>query len=96
MRFQGAAIQCESRGGHHAIEVEKGTMRRWRVRCFEVTAIEPDVLPCGGIPLLPGEWGDTVGQGDAGKMGVVEEGIERAGVRGRGVELSAKEPVAIQ
>src|ERR1035437_236827 len=55
MLFQSVAIQSEGRGSHYTIEMQEDATRAECVWHFEVTAIEPDMLPFRGVPLLPGE-----------------------------------------
>src|ERR1017187_5224886 len=71
MLLQSLAIQSESRGSHHTIEMQEDATRREFVWHFEVTAIEPDILPCSGVPFFPGERSHTVRQGDARESGII-------------------------
>ena len=58
----------------------------------EMPAVNPDLLPGCGIPILPGKLGHAVGQRDSARS----DASSKAGASGAGVEFAAEQPVLIK
>src|SRR4051794_39880117 len=65
---QGMAIDHRCGANHYSIELEKDASIPELIGRQEITAVMPNVLPSGGIPVLPGKLGNTVRQCDVRKL----------------------------
>src|SRR5690348_1499748 len=82
MLRQFVAIDYRRCGNHYVFKVKKDSVFAEFAWNRKMPAIKPDLLPSGGIPVLPGKFGHAMRQRD----------LRKAFVTG----LFPKQPVAVQ
>jgi hypothetical protein len=84
---QRVAVHGRRRSHHNAIELQEHAAVLKLAGQGKALAVSPDIRPHGGIPILPGQPGDAMRQGDFGEGGSLSGeqpfGSERNGERGR-------------